>query len=76
VAESLAKHWACLSGKWAAADTSTGMDDESADALRLPDKAVVVDYARRVFARRAGRPESHACAQAVRCEETTGTATN
>jgi hypothetical protein len=27
------------------------MDDESADALRLPEKALVVDYARRVFAR-------------------------
>ncbi len=32
-------------------DTGTEMDDESADALRLPEKPVVVDYARRVFAR-------------------------
>jgi len=27
------------------------MDDESADALRLPEKALLLDYARRVFAR-------------------------
>jgi hypothetical protein len=31
-------------------DTGTGMDDESADALRLPGKALVLDYAGRVFA--------------------------
>jgi hypothetical protein len=51
VAESLAKHWGLPVGQMGRRDTGTEMDDESADALRLPDKPVVVDYARRVFAR-------------------------
>ena len=49
-AESLAKHWGLPVGHMGRRDTGTEMDDESADALRLPDKEVVVDYARRVFA--------------------------
>ena len=50
-AESLAKQWGLPVGHMGRRDTGTEMDDEAADALRLPDKAVVVDYARRVFAR-------------------------
>jgi len=50
-AESLAKQWGLPIGHMGRRDTGTEMDDEAADALRLPDKAVVVDYARRVFAR-------------------------
>jgi hypothetical protein len=38
-------------GQMGRRDTGTDMDDEAADALRLPNKAKVVDYARRVFAR-------------------------
>ena len=49
--ESLAKAWGLPVGRMGRRDTGTDMDDESADALRLPDKAVVLDYARRVFAR-------------------------
>jgi hypothetical protein len=49
--ESLAKQWGLPIGQMGQRDTGTGMDDESADALRLPGKAVVLDYARRVFAR-------------------------
>jgi hypothetical protein len=50
-AESLAKQWGLPIGHMGRRDTGTEMDDESADALRLPDKGLVVDYARRVFAR-------------------------
>src|SRR5260370_4161659 len=50
-AESLAKQWGLPIGQMGRRDTGTEMDDESADALRLPEKAVVVDYARRGFAR-------------------------
>jgi hypothetical protein len=50
-AESLAKQWGLPVGHMGRRDTGTEMDDESADALRLPAKALVVDYARRVFAR-------------------------
>ncbi len=50
-AESLAKRWDLPVGQMGRRDTGTAMDDESADALRLPDKAVVVGYARRVFDR-------------------------
>ena len=50
-AESLAKEWGLPVGRMGRRDTGTEMDDEAADALRLPDKAVVVDYARRVFLR-------------------------
>jgi DinB family protein len=50
-AESLAKQWGLPIGHMGRRDTGTEMDDEAADALRLPDKAVVIDYARRVFAR-------------------------
>ncbi len=50
-AESLAKQWGLPIGHMGRRDTGTEMDDESADALRLPETAVVVDYARRVFAR-------------------------
>jgi hypothetical protein len=50
-AESLAKQWGLPVGRMGRRDTGTEMDDEAADALRLPDKAVVVDYARRVFLR-------------------------
>jgi hypothetical protein len=49
--ESLAKQWGLPVGRMGRRDTGTEMDDEAADALRLPDRAVVVDYARRVFAR-------------------------
>lgn len=49
--ESLAKQWALPVGQMGQRETGTGMDDESADALQLPEKAVIVDYARRVFAR-------------------------
>ena len=49
--ESLAKQWAMPVGQMGKRETGTGMDDESADALQLPGKAVIVDYARRVFAR-------------------------
>jgi DinB superfamily len=48
--ESLAKQWSLPVGQMGQRDTGTGMDDESADALRLPGKAVVLDYARGVFA--------------------------
>jgi hypothetical protein len=50
-AESLAKRWGLPIGHMGRRDTGTEMDDESADALRLPDKGLVIDYARRVFAR-------------------------
>ena len=50
-AESLAKQWGLPIGHMGRRDTGTEMDDESADALRLPDKGLVIDYARRVFAR-------------------------
>lgn len=50
VRDSLAKQWGLPVGQMGRRDTGTGMDDESADALRLPGKAVVLDYARRVFA--------------------------
>ncbi len=50
-AESLAKQWRLPIGHMGRRDTGTEMDDESADALRLPDKGLVIDYARRVFAR-------------------------
>jgi DinB superfamily len=50
-AESLAKQWGLPIGHMGRRDTGTEMDDESADALRLPDKPLVIDYARRVFAR-------------------------
>lgn len=50
-AESLAKQWGLPIGRMGRRDTGTEMEDEAADALRLPEKAVVVDYARRVFAR-------------------------
>lgn len=50
-AESLAKHWGLPIGQMGRRDTGTEMDDEAADALRLPDKSLVIDYARRVFAR-------------------------
>jgi hypothetical protein len=53
-AESLAKQWGLPIGHMGRRDTGTEMDDESADALRLPETAVVVDYARRVFARLQG----------------------
>ena len=49
--ESLAKQWHLPIGHMGRRDTGTDMDDESADALRLPEKAVLVDYAGRVFAR-------------------------
>ncbi|TME45776.1 MAG: DinB family protein, partial [Chloroflexi bacterium] len=49
--ESLAKQWSLPIGHMGRRDTGTEMDDESADALRLPEKALVLDYARRVFAR-------------------------
>jgi len=48
--ESLAKQWGLPIGQMGRRDTGTGMDDEPADALRLPGKAVVLDYAQRVFA--------------------------
>ena len=51
VSESLAKQWSLPIGHMGRRDTGTEMDDESADALRLPEKALVLDYARRVFAR-------------------------
>jgi hypothetical protein len=50
-AESLAKQWSLPIGHMGRRDTGTDMDDESAEALRLPEKALVVDYARRTFAR-------------------------
>jgi hypothetical protein len=50
-AESLATQWGLPIGRMGRRDTGTEMDDQSADALRLPDKALVIDYARRVFAR-------------------------
>jgi len=50
-AESLAKQWGLPIGHMGRRDTGTEMDDEAADALPLPDRALVVDYARRVFAR-------------------------
>ena len=50
IAESLAKHWDLPIGQMGRRDTGTGMDDEAADALRLPDKAAVLDYVQRVFA--------------------------
>jgi DinB superfamily len=50
-AESLAKRWGLPVGRMGRRDTGTEMDDESADALQLPAKAEVVDYARRVFGR-------------------------
>jgi DinB superfamily len=50
-AESLAKQWGLPVGHMGRRDTGTEMDDEPADALRLPAKALVVDYARPVFAR-------------------------
>jgi len=49
--ESLAKQWGLPIGHMGRRDTGTEMDDESADALRLPEKTLVVDYAGRVFAR-------------------------
>jgi len=52
--ESLAKQWGLPIGQMGQRDTGTGMDDESADALRLPGKVVVLDYARRVFAQLQG----------------------
>jgi hypothetical protein len=48
--ESLAKQWGLPVGQMGQSDTGTGMDDEQADALRLPGKALVLDYAGRVFA--------------------------
>jgi hypothetical protein len=50
-AESLAKRWGLPVGQMGRRDTGTEMDDKSADALQLPAKAEVVEYARRVFAR-------------------------
>jgi hypothetical protein len=50
-AESLAKRWGLPVGQMGRRDTGTEMDDESADALQLPAKAEVVEYAGRVFAR-------------------------
>jgi len=50
-AESLAQHWGLPIGQMGRRDTGTEMDDESADALRLPEKALVIDYAQRAFAR-------------------------
>ena len=47
--ESLAKQWSLPIGHMGRRDTGTEMDDESADALRLPEKALVLDYARRVW---------------------------
>jgi len=49
--ESLAKQWGLPSGQMGQRETGTGMDDETADALQLPEKAVIVDYARHVFTR-------------------------
>jgi DinB family protein len=49
--ESLAKEWRLPVGHMGQRETGTGMDDDSADALQLPEKAVIVDYARRVFSR-------------------------
>jgi len=49
--ESLAQQWGLPIGHMGRRDTGTEMDDESADALRLPEKRLVVDYAGRVFAR-------------------------
>ena len=49
--ESLAKGWALPVGQMGRRDTGTEMDDEAADALVLPEKAVLLDYARRVFSR-------------------------
>jgi uncharacterized damage-inducible protein DinB len=50
-AESLAERWGLPVGQMGRRDTGTEMDDKSADALQLPEKSVLVDYARRVFAR-------------------------
>jgi hypothetical protein len=50
-AESLATRWGLPVGKMGRRDTGTDLDDASADALQLPEKAVLVDYARRVFDR-------------------------
>lgn len=49
--ESLSERWGLPAGQMGVRDTGTSMDDDAAELMRLPGKAEVVDYARRVFAR-------------------------
>ena len=51
VADSLGERWGLPAGTLGYRDTGTEMEDEAAARMELPEKADVVDYARRVFAR-------------------------
>lgn len=48
--ESVAERWALTTGSLGRRDAGTGMTDADAEKMRLPGKAEVIDYARRVFA--------------------------
>lgn len=51
VTDSLGERWGLPVGAMGYRDTGTEMEDEAAAQMRLPEKAEVVEYARRVFAR-------------------------
>jgi hypothetical protein len=48
--ESIAERWGLPVATMGYRDTGTSMDEEAAEHMQLPEKAVVVDYARRAFA--------------------------
>jgi hypothetical protein len=48
--ESIDERWGLAAGTLGLRDTGTDMEAEAADQVRLPEKAEVVDYARRAFA--------------------------
>lgn len=47
--EGLAERWGFNSSRLGYAQTGMGMDDDVSSTLPLPSKAVLIDYARRVF---------------------------
>jgi hypothetical protein len=51
IEDSLGESWGLPVGKMGVRDTGTSMSDNAAEDVRLPGKAEVVDYARRVFER-------------------------
>ena len=47
--EGLAEKWSFTPGSIGRRDAGTGMDDASAERMRFPGQAAVIDYARQVF---------------------------